>query len=239
MMRPQVRAFMFLTITVLAITVAPAYSATITTYTDPTAWQNAATVLQTITFAGLAPADSSTTYNGSTGVTTGNAEFIGYTSSGSSWIQVIDTDFSSYFDFGSGGDALAQSMNRPNSSSPLPSIQVVLPTGVTALGFDLFTVSPSALSFTVTVAGTNYTVPTDSNPTLAFWGITSDTPITSIALTAAGSTYNGSTSVLMENFQYGTADLSQAPEAATFLLIGSGLIGLAIVKKWISAKRPA
>jgi hypothetical protein len=238
MLRLQVRVFMFLTIAALAFAVAPAYSATITTYSDPTAWQNAASVLQTITFEGLAPANGTTTYTGATGVTTGGAEFIGYSSSGSSWIQVIDTNFSSWFNFGS-NDALLQDMDRPNSGSPLPTINVVLPAGVTALGFDLFTVSPSALNFTVTVDGTPYTVPTDARPTLAFWGITSDTPITSIALTASGSIYNGSTSALIDNFQYGTADLSEAPEGATFLLIGSGLIGIGVVRKWISAKRPA
>lgn len=238
MLRLQVRVFMFLTIAALAFPVAPAHSATITTYTDPTAWQNSANVLQTITFEGLAPTDGTTTYTGATGLNTGGAEFIGYSSSGSSWIQVIDTNFSTWFNFGS-NDALLQDMDRPNSGSPLPTVNVVLPAGVTALGFDVFTVSPSALSFTVTVAGTNYTVPTDPRPTLAFWGITSNTPIASIALTAAGSTYNGSTSALIDNFQYGTADLSEAPEAATFLLIGSGLIGLAVVKKWVSAKRPA
>jgi hypothetical protein len=134
-----------------------------------------------------------------------------------------------------------QNMDRPNNGSSLPYIHVVLPAGVTAFGMDLFTVSPSALSFTVTVAGTPYTVPTNARPSEAFWGVTSDTPIASLDLTLQGSTFNGDSVALVDNFQFGNAaqDMSQAPEAATFLLIGSGLIGIAILKKWIGRKGSA
>ena len=210
----------------------PARSATITTYTNLASWLAASTVQQDITFEGLAPADGSTTYQGATGVTSGGVEFIGYTSTGASWIQVIDTNFSSWYNFGS-NDALGQDLDRPNSGSPLPSIQIVLPANVTAFGLDLFTVSPSALSYAITVAGTQFIVPTDALPTEAFWGVTSTTPIASISLTLQGTVYNGSTTALLDNFQFGTSDLSQAPEAATFVLIGSGLIGIAILKRRI------
>lgn len=239
MLRLQLRVITFLSLLALAFTIAPAYSTTITTYTDPTAWQDAANVLGTVTFDGLAPTDGATQYTGSTGLTQDGVEFIGYTSTGSSWIQVIDTNFSPYYDFGT-DDALMQEMDRPNSSAPLPTIEVVLPAGITAFGMDLFTVSPSALSYTITINGTPYTVPTDPNPTLAFWGITSDTPISSFTLTLPSSTYNGSTAALLDNFEFGTAqDLSEAPEGATFLLIGSGLIGIVVVKKWMGVKRPS
>jgi len=218
------------------LAVLPARSTTITTYTDPNAWQSASSLQPAITFEGLAPTDASTTYQGSTGLTTGGVEFIGYTSSGASWIQVIDTNFSQWYNFGS-NDALLQDMDRPNSSSPVPYIQIVLPANVTSFGMDLFTVSPSALNYTITVAGNQYTVPTDARPTEAFWGVTSDTPIASITLSLQGTVYNGSTSALLDNFQYGTANLSQAPEAATFVLIGSGLIAIAGLKKFVGAKR--
>jgi threonine dehydrogenase-like Zn-dependent dehydrogenase len=72
-------------------------------------------------------------------------------------------------------------------------------------------------------------------------GVTSDTPIASLDLTLQGSTFNGDSVALVDNFQFGNAaqDMSQAPEAATFLLIGSGLIGIAILKKWIGRKGSA
>ncbi|MBZ5608079.1 MAG: hypothetical protein LAP38_07475 [Acidobacteriia bacterium] len=236
---------LFLRVSVLAglvaaaFVVAPAYSATITTYSDSSAWQSAASVLATVDFEGLAPANGSTTYTGSTGVTSGGAEFIGYTSSGSSWIQVIDTNFNIWYNFGT-SDALRQNMDRPTSNSPLPYIHVALPANVTAFGVDLFTVSPSALSYTITVAGTPYTVPTSNRPTETFWGVTSDTPIPSVDLTLQGTVYNGSTSALLDDFRYGAAQgMSDAPEAATFLLIGSGLIGIAALKKWLGRNRSA
>jgi hypothetical protein len=77
------------------------------------------------------------------------------------------------------------------------------------------------------VAGNNYTVPTDARPAEQFWGVTSDTPIATINLTLLGTVYNGSTYALLDNFSYGTAasGMSEAPEAGTLLLIGSGLIG--------------
>ncbi len=219
-----------------ALACLPARSTTITTYTDPTAWQAASSVQQTISFEGLAPTNSSTTYQGPTGLTTGGVEFIGYTWAGVSWIQVIDTNFSQWYNFGS-NDALLQNMDRPNSGSPLPYVQIVLPANVTSFGMDLFTVSPNSLNYNITVAGNQYTVPTDPRPTEAFWGVTSDTPIANITLTLQGSVYNGGTSALLDNFQYGTANLSQAPEAATFVLIGSGLIAIAGLRKWLGRLR--
>jgi hypothetical protein len=234
MLRSFSHSLNFLGLAAFLLAANTARSATITTYTDPNAWAAAASSQQTITFEGLAPANGATVYSGGTGVTTGGVEFIGYTSSGSSWIEVIDTNFSSWFNFGS-NDALAQDMDRPNSSSPLPYIQIVLPTGVTAFGMDLFTVSPSADTYQITVAGNNYTVPTDARPTEQFWGVTSDTAIATINLTLLGTVYNGSTYALLDNFSYGTAaaEMSQAPEAGTFLLIGSGLIGIAGLKKFV------
>jgi hypothetical protein len=61
---------------------------------------------QTLTFEGLTPANGATMYSGATGVTNGGVEFIGYTSSESWWIEVIETNFNTYFNFGS-NDALA------------------------------------------------------------------------------------------------------------------------------------
>jgi PEP-CTERM motif len=81
------------------------------------------------------------------------------------------------------------------------------------------------------VAGNQYTVPTFAQPTLAFWGITSSTPITSLQLTLAGTTYNESAEALLADFVFGASDMSAAPEAGTYLLIGSGLIGFVVLRK--------
>ena len=239
MLRLSLRAFIILSVVSLALVVTPIYAATITTYSDPTAWQAAASGLQEIDFEGLAPAGSASTFNTSTGVTQNGVEFIGYTATpGSYYITVVDTtapQWSQYYGFGT-GDALALNMNRPNAGSSLPYIQISLPAPVTAFGMDLFTGSPNADTYTITVAGTPYTVTTDAAPTPVFFGVTSDTGISTITLSLQGTVYNGGTLAFLDNFQYGTAsagDMGQAPEAATFLLIGSGLIGIVALKKRI------
>lgn len=216
----------------------PAYATTITTYSDPTSWAAATTAgYQTVTFEGLTAPGTVTNYYSASGVTSDGVEFIGYTFAGVSDIQVIDTSISSYYNDGT-GDAVIQSMNRPNSSSPLPYINIVLPTNVTAFGMDLWTASPAALSYTITVAGNQYTVPTVNQNTETFFGITSDTPISSLQLTLASSAYNGGSDAFLDNFSFGASDLTAAPEAATYLLIGSGLIGLVILRKRLTPDKP-
>lgn len=226
----------------ITLALLPAYSTTLTTYNDSTSWQAATSAgYQTVTFEGMTPAGSATTYSGPGGVTTSGVEFIGYSSGGGSDIQVVDTSAFSWYNWGT-GDALIQTMNRPNSSSPLPYVNVVLPANVTSLSLDLFTTSPQALSYTITVDGIQYTVPTSTQPTLAFWGITSDTPIPSIQFSLQGTTYNGSSNELLDNFSFGTAGASQvttAPEAGTYLLIGTGLIGLVVLRKRLTPEKPA
>jgi hypothetical protein len=215
----------------------PGYSTTITTYSSLTTWQAATTAgYQTVTFTGLTPAGTSTTYSSSTGVTSDGVNFIGYNSSGLSDVQVVDTSANQYYDWGT-GDALIQSLSRPNAGSPLPYVNIVLPANITSLGLNLFTASPAALSFTITVAGNQYTVPTFSQPTLAFWGITSTTAISSIQLTLAGTTYNGGSEELLDNFSFGADDMTVAPEAGTYLLIGSGLIGFVMLRKRLTSQK--
>jgi hypothetical protein len=215
----------------------PGYSTTITTYSSLTTWQAATTAgYQTVTFTGFAPAGSSETYSSATGVTSDGVNFIGYNSSGLSDVQVVDTSANQYYDWGT-GDALIQSLSRPNAGSPLPYVNIVLPANITSLGLNLFTASPAALSFTITVAGNQYTVPTFSQPTLAFWGITSTTAISSIQLTLAGTTYNGGSEELLDNFSFGADDMTVAPEAGTYLLIGSGLIGFVMLRKRLTSQK--
>jgi hypothetical protein len=221
-----------------ALTLMPAYSTTITTYNNLSNWQAATSAgYQTVTFDGLAPAGGVTSYTGPGGVTASGVEFIGYSSSGSSDIQVVDTSAFSWYNWGT-GDALLQNLNRPNSGSPLPYVNIVLPANITSLSLDLFTTSPQALSYTITVAGNQYTVPTSTQPTLAFWGVTSDTPITSIQLTLQGTTFNSSSNELLDNFSFGASDLTAAPEAGTYLLIGSGLIGFVLLRKRLTSEKP-
>jgi hypothetical protein len=242
------RALILLALAALAWNVTPAYSTSLTTYTSLANWQAATTADLLADFEGLTPPGTSTSYNSATGVSNySNVEFIGYSSGGSSDIQVIDTTISPFFNFGT-GDALVQTMDRPNSGSPLPYIHVQFLTPVTAFGGNLFTASSNGMNFSVTINGasniplaTPYTVGTNAPPNPVFWGVTSDTPIWSIDLSLQGSVFNGSSYAFLDNVEYGMAQgsSSDTPEAATLILIGSGLIGLALFRKRIKPTQPA
>jgi hypothetical protein len=245
------RVLILFALAALAWNVTPAYSTTLTQYTDLASWTAASSAFQTADFEGLAPAGGSTIYTNPTGVWNyPNVDFIGYTSAGLSYIQVVDTSSEnhSYYNFGT-GDALLESMDRPSNSSPLPYIQVVFPQPVTAFSTDLFTTSPTALNYTITLLDVSstalapaLTMATNAQPSTAFFGITSDTPIYSVDFTLQGTTFNGDFNAFLDNFRYGTADSQgpppETPEAATMLLIGSGLVGLAILGKKMRPVQP-
>jgi hypothetical protein len=206
-------AIFLLTLMTLAVMATPAYSATITTYTSSASWLAATTSDQLDNFEGLAPSGSYTTYPG--GIFENGVEFIGLSGS----TGVMDTNLASYYNFGT-NDAGFVSLGT--------SIQITIPTPVTAFSINLFT-NPAATTYTVTALSTPFTVPTFAVPTPAFFGITSDTSFTSVNLQVP----SGTSYAFFDNFQWGTAQTgggSEVPEAGTFLLIGTGLVGFAIFR---------
>ena len=106
----------------LALALLPAYSTTITTYSSSSSWKAATEAgYQTLTFAGLTTTNTATDYWSSTGLTDAGVEFIGYSSTGASDIQVIDTSGEfTWYNWGT-GQALIQPLDRPNAGSPLPN----------------------------------------------------------------------------------------------------------------------
>jgi len=224
----------------LVLALAPSYSTTITTYSNQANWQAATTAgYQTVTFEGLTAPETVTDYYSATGVSNSGVEFIGYSSAGVSNAQVIDTSISSFYNDGT-GDALIEGASPQSSSSPLPYINIVLPANVTSLSMDLWTASSPAMSYGITVAGNTYTVPTVGGNTETFWGLTSTTAVTSLQLNVPSATPTTATHAFLDNFGFGASDLSAAPEAGTYLLIGSGLIGLVILRKRLKpGKTPA
>jgi hypothetical protein len=225
MLRSKSRAIFSLSLLTLALMVTPAYSTTITTYSSLASWQAAASGLQTINFDGIAPAGSYTTYPAISGYSQSGVQFIGLTGS---TIGIMDTTAYTWANFGTNGAGFALAST--------PSFRIILPAGVTAFGINLFNSSDAPSSYAATVLGTPFTAPTFNQPTLAFFGVTSDTPIPSVDLTLSG---GGGQYGFFDNFQWGTAQATgQVPEAGTFLLIGSGLIGLTIFRKRGNRRKP-
>jgi hypothetical protein len=219
MFRNTFRFLSFLSVVTLAVTVAPACATTIQTYTDLASWQAATSPLLWMDFENGSLGNASVQFSGAGG--------------GSLFVQ--DTSAASWMNFGTGKAAaiIVQSLN------PIPSIHVVLNTPVTAFALNAFTANPNALSFTITYNGTSsYTVSTPASGTPAFFGLTSNTAITTIDLTLQGPSQGAYEFV--DNFRTGTASAqdTQAPEAATFLLIGSGLIGIMVLRKRIMKNKP-
>ena len=218
---------MFIPGAVIALTLAavPAHSTIVTTYTVQANWLAALTGQQTLDFSGLAPAGGTMNYPSGVSLASGTIIFTAVNGN----LQAIDTGVSPFYNFGT-GVALSLAFDRP-SGNPAPNFHVVLPAGVTAFGLNLFTVSPNGATFSVTTAGGTYTVPTFAPQTLAFFGVTSSAPITSVDLTVVGTVFNGDTVGLIDNFAFGTASVTDTPEIASKLLIGSGLVLLAGLKR--------
>jgi hypothetical protein len=231
------RALILLALAALVLNVTPAHSTTLTTYNNLASWSTVTTVVDpTITFTGLA--DDYSAIGLTVPGVDNRVQFVGITSIGTESLAVIDTGLYSWDNFGT-GEALQQ---IENSGVPAYVIKVNFAAPVTAFGTNLFTSNPYAMPFAITLydasstqIGTPFSVDTPSGlPTPAFWGVTSDTPIQTAVFTL-GPSAAGAVAFL-DNFTYGTAQAQappppDVPEAATFLLIGSGLLGLAILGK--------
>ena len=212
--------------------VAPLVSGATITYTDETAWSSASMNLTTIGFEGLAPANSFALYSTSTGLSIDGVQFVG-ADGGGYQLSVYDSNFiSPYFNWGAG--ALLAGPQYVNANVT-PSIQVSLPSGVTSFGVNLMTASPNATSFSITLSdGTTQTVSTFARPQQAFFGATSDAPITSATFTLVETIPANNTQGLLDNFSFGaagTGSQGQVPETDTLVMIGTGLAGLAWIKK--------
>jgi len=209
MFRNNLRFLIVLTIAGLALSVTPACASTITTYSSLASWQAVSTEAHLIDFE-----------NGS--LTAFGVSFTGL----SGTLGVIDTTGMSWMNFGTGKAAFINT-----NSAATPTIRIVLPASVTAFGLYLFSANPNALTFTITTLSTTFNPTTNTTPTPAFFGATSNTPFDFIDVTLTGAP--SGTYELIDNFRFGTSQINQAPEAGTFLLIGSGLVGLMALRKRI------
>jgi PEP-CTERM motif len=223
MFRDRSCAIFLLSVFTLAVMATPGYSTAITTYSSQATWLAATTGLLTDDFEGLAPANGTTSYP--SGILQNGVRFIGL----SGTTGVMDTAMLSFYNFGTGDAGFVS-----NGGQPI-DVHITLPNPVTAFGINLFT-NPSAVAYTVTALSSPFTVPTFTTPTPAFFGLTADSTFSTVDLHLG----SGNNYAFFDNFQFGTAqdagDPGQVPEPGTCLLIGTGLLGLAVVRR--RSRRP-
>jgi hypothetical protein len=230
---------------VLLLAVVSANASTVT-YTDPTAWGNATSGDQEITFNGIAPSGSFTNEGTSTGLTIDGVQFIGQLTANTNALNVTDEFYAApYFDWGVPATLESPIYNLPANPTFMPYIQVNLPANTTAFSALLGTVSPNGLTYQVTLSdGEVFTIGTGTRPNLTFFGITTDS---SNAIAWADftvlnpGTYSGTYGILTD-FQFGAnatggsgqgqdQGAPQVPEACTLILIGSGLVAMRAFRK--------
>jgi hypothetical protein len=196
-------------------------------YTDLPDWQAAATTTGEETFESLT---AGKTYNTSAGYTDAlGIDFVGAFASGSPFnLEVVSGALSQWDNFGT-GNVLDSGYS---SSYQQPILAVGLPANITAIAVDVMS-SGNTWPVTITAgdATTEATVTVNTASLQeTFYGFTFSAPISWVDVTVLGSP--AGTSVLLDNFCIGAADVSDpVPEPATLLLIGLGLVCMACLRK--------
>jgi hypothetical protein len=223
----------------LANAAAPLYSTTIE-YSTRSTWQAAVSNVVTTTFDVAAPGYTPPAPDGFVlafgGITLNGVTFQGYNNNTEYSLQIVTPGPSStYYNWGTGGTILRGDLYQGS----LARLHISLPNAVTAWGTDLMLGSTPGGTYNVKINGNpvcpslTCQAPTFAFPTAAFFGMTSDTPFTSIDLFYPVNTY-----AAIDNFSIGKASVqapppptADTPEVATLFLCASGLIGLAKLRK--------
>ena len=233
----------YLSCALLALSAVPGFCTSVF-YADRTSWLNAVASPSTVDFENAVG-----NYSTAAGFTTGlllpdNPAFVGMVVvNGSAGYNLLiqDPTVSQYYNFGSGASLWWSNLGGLTTSSVL---RVTWPSPVKAVGLDIMTYGDSGVSYSVKVnndASIVYTTgPTQAwsaSPTRTFFGFTSDMAISSIDISLP---LSSSGTPVIDNFSFATslagttgppADPTDTPELCTFLLIASGLIGMALMGK--------
>ncbi len=219
---PVLALLLVITVPVMATTVQ---------YSDRPSWEAATPGFTNIDFEGIVTEQGGwASYSDAAGLTVADVQFIGLVPPSSYALYVVNPVPGSDYDFESGS-----LLKGPYYFTGTSKLIVNLPAGVTSFGADLMTLDDSnPATFTVHLStGEEWTdIATAARPTRTFFGVTSDTAITQIDFVLTSGT-NSVTYAGLDNFSYGVADLggggedpAETPEAATMILVGTGLIAV-------------
>ncbi|MEP6538453.1 MAG: hypothetical protein ABJF23_24145 [Bryobacteraceae bacterium] len=244
-MHARKRLFNYIAILGLAATASPVYSTTVE-FAGRAAWLAAVSGVTTTTFdtpvgGYTPPAPGGNVSLPFGGITLDGVTFRGYNDTTEYALAIVTPGPSSqYYNWGTGGAILVGDIYQ----GALAHFHISFATAVTAWATDLMMGNGVTGNFTVTVNGgacsTACVAPAFAFPQAAFFGMTSDTPISFIDLFVAS---NGRPE--LDNFSTATANGgggpgggdpgngggSETPEVTTMLLCASGLTSLARLKK--------
>ncbi|MFM2379494.1 MAG: hypothetical protein RLZZ143_2073 [Cyanobacteriota bacterium] len=129
--------------------------------------------MTTIDFEGIAPINSFSYFPNPAGLTQSGFNF----TSSPDYLFVVDPGyFPPYYDWGAGAVLLGPQYGTINAA---------LPSGVTAVGSDIFSILDYASNFVINLStGDSFTVSSSNYPNRSFVGFTSDINITSISFQA-------------------------------------------------------
>jgi hypothetical protein len=226
---------------ILLLLIASFASATVLqTYDSRPSWEAATTGRIDIDFESLSLPGGYAVYGTSAGLTTGGVTFVGVLDWNSFYLVALNPPSGVPEDMGS-GKVLVAADYRATSY-----LNIILPAAATSFGIDLKTAYPAGIGFRIRLEGVEIgsAITTSTGPT--FFGITSDTPFSQIAIRLDGATANNTVGVF-DNFAYGAAGTSggggtgsdpgpteETPEAATMLMLGSGLL----MMRWVKRRQP-
>ena len=210
-------------VTALLISGCVQASASVTEYTTRSSWLSAAGAVSTIDFEGLAAAGTVVIYNGIGGnpdhVTIGSVSFQGFDHASTSTSLDLEVN-NSVPSWGTG--AVLQGPGRFDSNSRTVA---TLPGGVFAVGTDVYNnfggdPDSGTVNVVLSTDPTGYAVNTVAGlSSHAFVGFISTTAIGSVSFFP-----QGPDNVVIDKFSTGGAAVDPAPEAATMLLCGSGVL---------------
>jgi hypothetical protein len=222
----------------------PVYSTTLE-YSTRASWQAAVSAITTTTFDTAVvgyytpPApDAAPLVYALGGITLDGVKFQVFNNATEGAFRILNGGpAQTYYNWGSG--AILQGEQYVGA---LVHLHITLPVAVLGWGVDLMTNQPYGASLTAQVNNTgcpltlNCVAPTFTNPTRAFYGMTSDTPFTFVDLFYPSNVFGE-----IDNFSTATALIgggggdppptSETPEIGTIMLCATGLISLAKAKK--------
>ncbi|MBI1786536.1 MAG: hypothetical protein HYR60_03155 [Acidobacteria bacterium] len=208
----SLRTTLSLLLSLLVLAVMPA-GAAVLQYNDRTTWINASSGLTLIDFN-----SSSGGYSNGSGLTIGAVNFVG-----------IGGQFSNFDLVVTNGEPFVGNpyLQGPFRSTSFSRIEINLPANVTSAGVDIAYQNLGVDTFQVVLStgDTLTTVPTlNSYSQMAFFGVTSDTAFNQMIFYVQNNA--GFNKIILDNFAYGdkTQQAAQAPEVASLILAGAGLL---------------